>query len=409
MSRRINVLSVITDLGLGGGENRLLAFARTIDTKRFSHVVVTLNSPNPEHEDRAGSLRAQFEAAGIELLDLGVKVRSQGSSNWRPDHWARKAILLVQVVWRLRLLIRERHIDIVDTHLRDASIIAALAKPLTGVTAFSTQYHSWEGQLPGLVGKYLLRSFDRLITDSDARRDDLLAWVGKTPLPAVIFNGVDMPRSDKSRDDILLALGLNKQAPGDLSPIIGQVGRLVAFKGQVTLLHAAARVLQLYPNAFFLIVGFAPKFSEFQSELQALAEQLGIADRVRIGGYGGAVGDVWSLFDMHVHASHFDSLPNAILEGMSLARPAVVTEVGGIPDMVLNEQTGLVVAPEDANALAEGILRLIANPALAARLGEAAQARFQRYCTAEAIACEIETLFLETHAKIRPAARGSVL
>jgi glycosyltransferase involved in cell wall biosynthesis len=175
--------------------------------------------------------------------------------------------------------------------------------------------------------------------------------------------------------------------------VIGQVARLVPFKGQKTLLLAAKSVLQRQPDAFFLLVGFAPKFSRFDQELVDEAKRLGIDDRVCICGYGGSVADVWKLIDLHVHASHFDSLPNAILEGMSLGKPAVVTDVGGIPELVTHGRTGLVVRAQDASALADGLVQLIEDPLYAGKLGAAAQQRYEERCRPERVAAEIEALF----------------
>lgn len=81
--------------------------------------------------------------------------------------------------------------------------------------------------------------------------------------------------------------------------------------------------------------------------------------------------------DIHAHASLFDSLPISIAEGMSLGKPAVVTSAGGIPEIVQDGETGLVVLPGDADALANGLLRMLREPELAGRLGEGARRRYE--------------------------------
>src|SRR5207248_6652808 len=109
----------------------------------------------------------------------------------------------------------------------------------------------------------------------------------------------------------------------------------------------------------------------------------GVDGRVRICGYPGNSGDVWSVVDIHAHPTQLDSLPQAIMEAMSLGIPSVVTPVGGIPAMVDHDRTGLIVPARDPAALADALLRLLREPETASRLGRAAQDRYrQRYTTA---------------------------
>ena len=92
---------------------------------------------------------------------------------------------------------------------------------------------------------------------------------------------------------------------------------------------------------------------------------------------------MWSVVDIHAHPTQLDSLPQAIMEAMSLGIPSVVTPVGGIPAMVDHDRTGLIVPARDPAALADALLRLLREPETASRLGRAAQDRYrQRYTTA---------------------------
>ncbi len=92
---------------------------------------------------------------------------------------------------------------------------------------------------------------------------------------------------------------------------------------------------------------------------------------------------MWKVIDIHTHPTQLDSLPQAIMEAMSLGLPSVVTPTGGIPTMVDHDRTGLIVPLRDPIALADALLRLLREPETAARLGRAAQDRYrQRYTTA---------------------------
>jgi glycosyltransferase involved in cell wall biosynthesis len=174
--------------------------------------------------------------------------------------------------------------------------------------------------------------------------------------------------------------------------VIGQISRLVPYKGHRVLINAAHRVLQEEPNTAFLICGYS-HFPGYVGELQRQAASLGISDRVRIVSYPGPVGDVWAAIDIHAHASLYDSAPIAIHESMALGLPAVVTQVGGIPDLVQDGVTGLVVPSNDPEAFAMALLRLLRAPETAHRLGAAARARHEAHFRAEIMGNVLGELF----------------
>jgi glycosyltransferase involved in cell wall biosynthesis len=141
-------------------------------------------------------------------------------------------------------------------------------------------------------------------------------------------------------------------------------------------------------------VGFPRGEEAYQRRLRQRIQELGLAGRICMAGYPGPIGDVWNVIDIHVHASLFDSLPNAIIEGMSLGKPAVVTAVGGIPEIVTHAETGLLVPPGDVDALERAITRLVRSPAEAARLGAAARRRYDARLRPEHMTTALEQLFL---------------
>lgn len=177
--------------------------------------------------------------------------------------------------------------------------------------------------------------------------------------------------------------------------IVGQVAALVPYKGQMVLLEAARTVIKQEPDTWFLFVGYVRDDLSYRDRLQQRASELGIQDRVTIISYSGHIGDVWKAIDIHVHASLLDSLPNAIMEGMALAKPAVVTNIGGIVEMVEPERTALLVPPNDPAALSRAILRLLRDPELAERLSRAARQRYEVRYQPEVMARRLEECFSE--------------
>jgi L-malate glycosyltransferase len=401
MSKRLRVLSLIDNLQFGGDENRLLAFARTIDRRRFDHVVVTISRANAEFDRRYGGMRQQYADAGVDIIDLGEKHSTTKPSSVRPLQLARTGVALLRVAQKLNRLIRERKIDLVSIHLNSANPLGVLVGLAAGARTIVTTYHAGsytkEPIRLRLARHLTLGAADAVVTDSEARAREIQDCLFRSPSKVrVIPNGVRPPSTLRTTEEMRRALGL----PTDPKvKIVGQVSRLMEFKGHRVLLSAARSVLEKERDVAFLLVGYSKRGDGYKESLEKEVADLGISDRVRIIGYPGYIGDVWRAIDIHVHASLFDSLPNAIIESMSLAKPAVVTSVGGITEMVEHEKTGLVVPPGDPRALSEGLLRLLRSPDEARRLGEAARKRYEERCRPDIMTRRLEDLFIDLTAQ----------
>ncbi len=395
MAEPLRVLAVVSELLFGGDENRLLALARTIDRSRFELSVLTLKAPHPQLDPYYGSMRAQYAQAGIDVLDLGEGYPNQGRALGSARRFFTSAAMLGRTLRGVCRIVRERRIDLIDTHGGPGGLIGAVAGVLTGRPRTLTTYHveQWDPRwLWQVVHPWTLRAADTVFTDSDAVAESVRTFLhGRAPRILVIPNGVVPPRSDRGVADLRAAFGL------PLDPvvrIVGQISSLFPTKGHGVLLEAAPAILRAQPNTAFLMVGFVRRDVTYRARLEARARELGIADRIRIVSYPGPIGDVWNVIDVQAHPSMLDSLPNAIIEGMALAKPAVVTSVGGIPTLVEDGVTGLVVPPGDADALARGLIRLLADEPYARGLARAARARYERGYTPEHMTRRIERAFL---------------
>jgi glycosyltransferase involved in cell wall biosynthesis len=395
MMRRMRVASLITDLGFGGSENRLLSFARTIDRTRFDHLVITLYRNEERFAREVGSLRQAFTDAGVELVSLGARPRRRIRPTFRPADLVQAGVTLNQLLYRLCRTIRERQIDLIDAQHATATLFGVLAGNLTRHPTTITQYFPGYFERPGmrLLGQAVYAGADAFICDSQAHSDLINLGLRRPhPRSLVIPNGIPVPIATHTNAEMRQRL----EIPLDRSvTVIGQVGRLVEYKGQRVLLKAAREVLSQAPETYVVLAGYPNEDPTFTETLKQDARDLGIEDRVRIVSWPGSIGDVWELIDIHVHASLQDSLPIAITEGMSLRKPAVVTNVGGVEEMVTNEQTGLVVPMNDPGAIARGVLRLLREPETARRLGANAQQRYHQRYRPEVMARALEDLFVE--------------
>ena len=394
MDRKVRIASLINELLFGGGESRLLSFSRTVNRSEFLHEVVCVKRPDHEFDSRYGTMRDHYKGAGIRITDLGERYPNLRPRRLRGMATFRRVPMLARSVARFCRFIRENQIDVVDAHLGSGSLVGTLAGTLTGVPVVITTYHveAWEPLwLWRQVHPAVLRGAAAVITDSAACARKVESFMGRPEgHVAVIPNGIEPPAPTRRRDEVKKALGI----PQDASiRIVAQIATFLPTKGQDVLIEAADMILRQQRNVFFLLVGYPRDDASYADAVRQQAVRLGIEDRVRICSYPGDIGDVWSIVDIHAHPTQLDSLPQAIMEAMSLGIPSVVTPTGGIGTMVENERTGLIVPPRDPVALGNALLRLLREPETARRLGDGAQQRYrERYTTAH-MTRSLEQLF----------------
>lgn len=174
-------------------------------------------------------------------------------------------------------------------------------------------------------------------------------------------------------------------------PLISIVGRLQAVKGHRIFLESACKVLAKRPDAQFWIVGEG----ELRSELEAFTSKLGLTRAVSFPGYRPDARYAMTLSDVVVCASLYEAFPRAVLEALALARPVVATCVGGIPEAILDGETGLLVPAGDPDAMAAAVLRLLDDRELARRLGAAGQKLVGRLYTMDAQASALAAVYRE--------------
>ncbi len=190
----------------------------------------------------------------------------------------------------------------------------------------------------------------------------------------LVYEGVpDRPAPPGGRDQ-LDALGVPRDAL-----VVGNVAALTGHKDHDTLIRAAALVLERQPRAHFVIVGDG----ELREALAALAASLGIADRLLFAGFREDIDRLLPAFDVFCLSSMLEGLGTSLLDAMSFSRPIVATRAGGISEAVTNGETGLLVAPRDARALAAALLELLNDADRRKAYGAAGRTRFDAHFTDE--------------------------
>jgi glycosyltransferase involved in cell wall biosynthesis len=212
----------------------------------------------------------------------------------------------------------------------------------------------------------------------------------------LIYNGVDLDRYDHQEPCCTLRDEYGME-PG--SQIVGVVARLEPEKGHQTLLDAWPYVLRQVPDAYLLIVGEGSRRDAL--EQQAAANR--IAHRVVFTGRRDDVPAVTAALDVAVLPSHREAQGLSILEAMALSRPVVASDVGGIPEMIEDGVTGLLVPHDQPKALAAAIVRLLTDHALADTIARAAHDLVHdRFCI-ELMVKAVEEIYDEGARHVRPA------
>jgi glycosyltransferase involved in cell wall biosynthesis len=173
--------------------------------------------------------------------------------------------------------------------------------------------------------------------------------------------------------------------------VIGEIARYCDVKGQRELIQALAEV----PGTRLVLAGRdLERGGAFADELEREAERMGVRDRVELG-FRDDVGELLDELDVVALPSWTEGLPMSVLEAMAHGRPVVATPVGGTPEVVADGETGLLVPPRDPTALAAALRRLVADPDLRRRLGDAGRRRVAERFTATAMEEQILEIYSE--------------
>lgn len=362
------ILLLIKGLGRGGAEQLLVSAAPFMDTSRFSYEVAYLL---PWKD----ALVPDLEKANlvVHCLDGG---RGLG--------W----------VSRLRRLVHEREIDVVHSHSPIAAVGARLGlgrRP--PVRRVYTEHNVWE-RYHRLTYWANLLTFPRsdyvfAVSEHVALSIRYPAALRFRRMPPVEtrYHGIDpeamgsWPPADGLREELGIPEG---------APVVGTVANFKAHKGHRQLLKAAARVRRVVPDVRFVLVGAGP----LEGEMKSLSRDLGLDGTVVFAGHRQDVPQLAQTFDLFALPSIHEGLSIALIEALALGKPAVVTEAGGLPEVVEDGKQGFVVPPGDEDRLVDSIVTLLLDAPLRARFGESARDRAARFDIRTAIT-RIEEVYTE--------------
>lgn len=348
---KIKVMQVITQLPGGGVEQLLVDLLPQLNRDHFNISLCCIH--------KRGHLVDVLQARGVPVHLVKL------NSRWDPIG-----------IYRLTRLMQKEQIKIVHTHMYASSISGIVAARLAKVPVIIANMHSmheWHTKRRIWTAKKLFNSADKIIAVSDCIKKDLIDKLKLEPQKTLtIHNGVDLARFTPQIE----VAGQNENLDiKDDEFVIGAIGRLVAFKGFTYLLKAAKIIYSQQPKFKLVIVGGG----ELKQPLKQQAQELGIADKVIFTGRQDNVLPFLASFELVVMSSITEGLPIVSLEAMAMGKAVVASRVGGIPEVVEERVTGLLVPPKDPSALAQAIITLMENPELRKSLGQAGRARVEEF------------------------------
>lgn len=271
---------------------------------------------------------------------------------------------------RFRAVIREVSPDLVHLHSRrGADTLGALGAMGTGVPVILTR--RVDNPEPSWIVGAKYRAYDRIITISEAIRTVLLeAGVPQDKVRRVHSALDPAPFQGPCRGEALRAeLGVEPE-----TPLVGMAAQFIPRKGHDTLLEAVPSVLRRHPEARFLLFGQGP----LRDQVNLRVREMGLEDAVRLPGFRTDLPGILPCLDLLVHPATMEGLGVVLLQAAASGLPIVASRVGGIPEAVLHEETGLLVPPGDPVRLAEAVEDLLTHPDRARALGERGRARVVR-------------------------------
>ncbi len=359
------VLMLITDLEMGGAPLDVHRLATSLDRSEFDVRVACLAGPGPVSE--------MLERDGVPTFACGAKVA-----------WD------VRALGRLHRLLRWERPDVLHALLFHANTAACLMGPVAGISPrrilTTVMTAEVERRWHLVVGGMTCRLCRCVIGNSPTVIEHLRR---RAHVPAsrlvMVPGGVDARRFADAAPLERKAIGV----PSDAKLLLW-VGRFDPVKGLDVLVRSVAKLDD--PSVHLVLRGDGAHEPKIRRQI----DEEGLGDRVRILGRRDDVPNLYAAADAFVFPSRTEGLPNALLEAMAAGLPVVTTNVPGCRDLITEEVTGLLVPYGDADLLANRIRRVLDDPALAERLGQAAREHVSEHFGLQATVRRLALLYRET-------------
>ncbi|MDY6866963.1 MAG: glycosyltransferase family 4 protein [Chloroflexota bacterium] len=384
-SRKLNVMQLILNLKREGAQEVVRTVSEYLAEDDCVPIVCTFSD---------GPVARDLEKLGIAVEVLGPRRYSVLALPWFLAD-------MIRIRRQLAQLIGKHEIDVIQTHILEMLDFVTLnlrfkrLSPILLWTVHNVNFLPMDGTWSLKPKRYLFRWLYRLaanrINGFVAVSDEVQESMSKE-LPSIqnkiitISNGVNVRRYECSANGAAFyqQLALNPDAR-----LITTVARLTTQKGHCHLIEAAPKIVSHYPDVHFLFIGHG----ELKESLKKQAQDLAVSQNIHFLGVRDDIPKILALSEIFVLPSLWEGLSIALLEAMASATPIVATAVSGTTQVMIPDETGLIVPPGDSQALAEAIIKMLHNPAEAQAMGEAAKKHVIEHYSAQKQADEHMALY----------------
>ncbi|MBU0478058.1 glycosyltransferase family 4 protein [bacterium] len=363
----MNILHINTECGWRGGEVQMTYLMNGLRDRNHENVVSV--QPN------------------------SVLVRKVINNNFRVCPVVMRGELDFKAIRGICRVITDERIDIVHAHTSHAHTIGAVAakiKKIPFVVTRRVDFGVARNVFSNIKYNYLT---NKIIAISNAIKNILInAGVPQDKIN-VVYSGIDIGKFDSISDTQYLC---EEFSLSEDSPIVGTIAHLTDHKGHKYLLNAVPEVLKIFPNALFLIIGKG----ELEEALKKQVKELDITENVIFTGFRKDIGELLSIMDLFVLPSHLEGLCTSLMDAMLMKLPAVATTAGGIPEVVVDKETGVLVPPKNPKALADAIIQLLSNKEEAKEMGERGLERVKTMFNVSRMVEETEKVYMRLYEHI---------
>ncbi|MEW6088959.1 MAG: glycosyltransferase family 4 protein [bacterium] len=359
MPKKIKIAQVITRLDWGGSPDVVRAICLGADKEKYDVRLIT--GPSKNLSSNTKFFLEEFKENTFIIPDLKRDISPAGDF---------KAFI------KLFLLFRKEKFGIVHTHTAKAGILGRKAAWLAGVnyiihTSHGHNFYGYFGAMGSRLVVVLEKIMDiftsKVIALTELEKEDLVKFKISRPDKIIVFDsGIELDKFKKTSPDIFKKKEEFNIRPGEM--VVGMINRLETVKGPEYFIEAAKIISDAIPGVKFLIVGEG----SLRKKLESMCRGFGIHDKTNFTGWREDVPEILPVLDLLVLPSLNEAVGRILIEAGACGVPVVAANVGGIPEIVQNNETGLLVVPKSSGDLAEAVISLLKDKNKRIKMGNSA-------------------------------------
>lgn len=379
---KIKIAQVITRLDWGGSPDIFRILSTHLDPEKYDVTLITGPTEHPTVKTQA--FLERFAGRVIVIPSMKREIR------------ARDDILTLISLYSI---FRREKFAVVHTHTAKAGALGRLAAKLSGgsVVVHTPHGHNFYGYFGPRASSMIVRieTFlagitDRIIALTELEKADYIQFaVADSKKISVIYQGLELDANARDwKEGFDIRRSVNLHSGGH---VVGMVGRLEPVKGSGFFIEAASIIGKAFPETRFLIIGEG----SLRPKMEERAAELGIKENIYFTGWRDDAAEMISAMDVLVMPSLNEAVGIVLIEAGSKGVPVVATKVGGIPEVVRDQKTGILIEPSNVSAIAESVSALLADEPRRKAIGEAAKVWVHDKFRAEEMAHKTSALYIE--------------